>query len=370
MQIMQANIQAFQSVYLNPEAKSWKDTIILHDPIFQDEISGVIALKSYRLEDCLGLVLNAPLNRIRLFRDKIKKADNEEKWGKLEPEQILEKIMNLVTETGGTITYLQNKRAGTPNDVKDGEPSDRKWEPKELKKGKVASVESKYFFEVNIEKEVEAASYRVYSPSVNVFPEGIADNAKYIWNKSIEETADEIYVIEDTKERWDSAKYLFEKKCEAAGIFPYIGKLKTPEAVVAKLKKSVAIGTREIQDICCELEANGILERKSRLKFEDVQIMGSLAFALFRVDMKLFAKENVETAVAALAEGGFQFRQNVVRNLDSRTSVTIRMDANYKLTAYLSYSMPVDEVKILVGSKTESQSRCGLARVVASLKNS
>lgn len=138
---------------------------------------------------------------------------------------------------------------------------------------------------------------------------------------------------------------------------------------MAKLRKSVAIGKKEIQDICHELEATGVLERKSRLRFDDVQIIGNMAFALFRVDMRLFAKQNLESAVAKLAEGGFQFRQNVVRNLDSRTAVTICMGENCKLTAFLSYGMPVGEVEMMLGSKKDrQQSRCGLVRAVAGLK--
>jgi hypothetical protein len=131
-----ANTQAFQSVYINPKAEKWEDRIVFHDPIFQDEISGVIALKSYRLEDCLGFVLNAPISRIRYFRDKVKKGDKKEGWGKLKPDQILNKLKAIVDEIGGTITYLQNKIKGAPKEKIDGDKPKGKFKPKKVKKGK------------------------------------------------------------------------------------------------------------------------------------------------------------------------------------------------------------------------------------------
>ena len=52
-----ANEQAFQSIYLDPKPSSWEGRIVFHDPIFEDEIPGVIALKSLEMENLIGLVV-------------------------------------------------------------------------------------------------------------------------------------------------------------------------------------------------------------------------------------------------------------------------------------------------------------------------
>jgi hypothetical protein len=97
----------FQSLYLDPTA-SWDEKIVCHDPIFTNELSGVAALKSLRLERCQGLVLKGAKPSIRLFRKELKEQDDSCKLGDDVNESILSSILQLAKKHQLIPVYRQN----------------------------------------------------------------------------------------------------------------------------------------------------------------------------------------------------------------------------------------------------------------------
>ena len=351
-----ANTQAFQSVYINPKAEKWEDRIVLHDPIFQDEISGVIALKSYRLEDCLGFVLNAPISRIRYFRDTVKKGDKKEGWGKLEPEQILKKLTLLVDEIGGKITYLQNKVKGTPKEKIDGDKPNDKFKPKSIKKGKSIGL-LKYLLGYarcervipDKEKEVCVAGRRIYSPGVGVYPEGIIPAGKIIWDRLLYTIASDLYTEEDTYKRWQIALYGFDKKCEELNLQPYRVSFADALKIKENILSSLSRAKKEILSVYRIFDNDGIADRMSKIKMEKVFIDGTDVVLIGSYKFNL--KDNLEVDMP------------MQRELDGRTSISFDFTAP-KIIASVSYTLPIVEAETLLGTTSPLKLVHGLHRFV------
>jgi hypothetical protein len=351
-----ANTQAFQSVYINPNAEKWEDRIVLHDPIFQDEISGVIALKSYRLEDCLGFVLNAPISRIRYFRDTVKKGDKKEGWGKLKPNQILKKLTLLVDEIGGKITYLQNKVKGAPKEKIDGDKPKGKFKPKKVKKGKSIGL-LKYLAGYarservipDKEKEVCVASRRIYSPGVGVYPEGIIDAGKVVWDKLLYTIYSDLYTEEDTYKRWQIALYGFDKKCEELNLHPY----KVSCGDVLKIKEnmlsSLSRAKKEILSVYRIFDNEGIVDRMSKIKMEKVFIDDTDVVLIGNYEFKLKDSISIDMPMQ--------------RELDGRTSISFDFTAP-KVIASVYYTLPIIEAETLLGTTSPIKLVHGLHRFV------
>lgn len=357
-----ANTQAFQSVYINPTAEKWQDRIILHDPVFSDEISGVIALKSYRLEDCLGFVLSAPVSRIRYFRDKVKKADKKEEWGKLAPQVIMDRLVRLVDEIGGTITYMQNKKNGNPKENIDGVKSPHKYVPKKKKQGKsVNLLESETPIK---EKEVDATSRKIYSPAVKTYPEGLNESGKLMWDKLLKENADEIYSEEDTSDRWKKALYFFDKACSSLNVSPYKVVASTDTLVIKEnMLRSIYEGKKEIQNIRAMIDNKRLLDRHYKLAIEDIRVYDDSVFVIGSFIFKLLAGTEPTEALAGL-ENTLSFNRNTVKNIDDRTAITLSYENPYTVKGYLSYSLPREEVTRLLGTDKSNQIKCGLINAV------
>lgn len=355
-----ANTQAFQSVYINPIAEKWQDRIILHDPIFQDEISGVIALKSYRLEECLGFVLNAPLSRIRYFRDKVKKADQKEEWGKLDPQVILERLIRLVDEIGGTITYMQNRKEGTPKENIEGEKSPHKYKPKKVKKGKSINL-----LDTPVdEKEIGASNRKIYSPAVRVYPEGLTESGKLLWDRLLKETSDDIYQEEDTDDRWKKALYFFDKTCSSLKVSPFKVKASTDATTIKEnMLRSIYEGKQEIKGIQNMLDVSGVLDRNYKLSIDDIQIMGDDVFVVGSFIFKLLANTDSHQILSGIKDT-VSFNRNVIKAVDTRTAITLSMDSQYTVKGHLSYNLFRSEAKALLGTDNDGQIRCGLVNAV------
>jgi len=101
-------VNHYQSLYLDPEAEKWSQRIVLHQPVFPKEPTAVVVLQCARLEKQPGMVVSGPIQILRGFANDLKKMDEEEEWGKLEPDQIAEKIWDLASDLDLLVTYTQN----------------------------------------------------------------------------------------------------------------------------------------------------------------------------------------------------------------------------------------------------------------------
>lgn len=104
-----ANDQAFQTLYLASDPDDWKEKIVFLDPIQENEIAGVAALKSMELESLDGLVFAAPYALLREFRTKIDSVDQSEGLGKLSNKEIISRLFREAQTSGLTLVYKQPK---------------------------------------------------------------------------------------------------------------------------------------------------------------------------------------------------------------------------------------------------------------------
>jgi len=99
---------SYQSVYLDQKTDKWQEKIVFHDPIFEEETTGIIALKSLRLENTIGFVVAAPLPMLRRYREEAKKIDSDGKLGQKDDREILDVLTALAVKLGIELVYLQN----------------------------------------------------------------------------------------------------------------------------------------------------------------------------------------------------------------------------------------------------------------------
>ena len=374
MTIITANELAYQSIYIDAKASNWQEVIVFHDPIFDDEIPGVITLKSLRLENCIGFVLAAPKNRIRYFREKAKDLDTEKELGKKQPRDILKILLALSEEIGGTVIYIQDEKIGTPKEdisCKEPAPQKKKKKPKKQKINKPKKEADSFFdpitkrmlvlkgpqyFDPSLpteekemkeikkreEKLLTTSSQLKQSPTVGVYPENINPTNKSLWDSVI---TGEVFESEDNRIRWSYAKQSYEKLCDQLELTAYkLRDLNTKADILKDIKKSIsfAIGTlNQIGDIL----AKPMLHNVEKLG-DDFYIMAVTWFKVPHND-----SEGIFDRVSNKL--GFKYaitsqHKNLIKKLDDRTNITIHTEDNEKITAFINYKLSKNDGAKLV----------------------
>jgi len=388
---IKANEQSYQSIYINPNADNWQEVIVFHEPIFDDEIPGVIALKSLRLEKCLGFVLAAPRNRIRYFREKVKDLDATDQLGKQAPRDILKQLLALTEEVGGTIVYCQGEHVDGPNEDIQGTPGPKK-KKKEIKQGKSQKSKqqqnSDSFFDPLTKRKLvtmgpqyfdpslpsmkdtfSSASFLstkaqlLKSPTAKKYPENINPSNLSIWNKAFDKTT---YHLKDNQSRWSYAKARYEKDCQELDVNPYKIKIfGTKEQILSDIKKSNVAAVWLLQEICADLRNNSfVADLTIRPKLKDVTISAECFYIISEVKLPLLRKAaNVLSTVydkhafkyAIIAQA-----KNLYKQIDDRMSITITdTDQNY-IVASISYCLPQEDAEKLYNTKSKDNLRFGI----------
>ena len=99
----------FLSVYIDPKAKKWSDRIICHDPLFDTEVVGIMALKSLELKGALGFVVGGPSADLQVYIQNIKDADKAYELGKKPEVEIFEKLLKEAMECRLRVCYMQTQ---------------------------------------------------------------------------------------------------------------------------------------------------------------------------------------------------------------------------------------------------------------------
>lgn len=104
-----ANEQVFQTIYVNIEAKDWKEKIVFIEPYFESLPPAVIQLKTVKHDDKLGIVISGSENDIQNYRQKIEDYDNEHKLGEYSNQDIFDNLVTIAKEDMNlTLEYMQN----------------------------------------------------------------------------------------------------------------------------------------------------------------------------------------------------------------------------------------------------------------------
>jgi len=389
-----ANEQSYQSIYINPKADNWQEAIVFHEPVFDDEIPGVIALKSLRLENCLGFVLAAPKNRIRYFIEKVKDIDVEEQIGKKKPRDILTRLLSLAEEIGGSVVYIQDENSDAPDEDIPGTKGPEKKVKKKVKKKESEKSKSKQeqetdslFFDLNEkrrlitdgpvyfdhslpsmgkeEKEkdtnkfINTSSQLIYSPTANVYPDNINQNNLPIWDKALMVAVGySLYDLENNRCRWKFVNETYQKLCAELEITPYqLSCLSSKDDIKNDIKNRIGFATQ----ILVDLRNN----EKINIRFKDV------CFSNDNFQVVLEAKLSPNAMRTAHEKHNFIYaiigqNKNIIKQLDGRTSITIT-SSNTGVYSYVTYQLPVGDAENLFDTKDTNKLRCGLIRFVSRL---
>jgi len=401
---IQANEQSYQSIYINPKAQNWQEVIVCHDPIFEDEIPGVIALKSLRLENCLGFVLGAPKNRIRYFREKIKELDTNESLGKQKPRDILKRLIALADEIGGSIVYIQNEAIEGPKEDIPGTPGPEK-KKKEVKRKRSEKSKQKeemdsffdpltkrelvtkgpqYFdpslptMEESLKEEAKntvsflcKTKQTLLSPSLNVYPDNINCSNLSLWNKIFDNN--DTYIIEGNKDRWNYTKAKYENLCSKLEVPPYKTKaLNSWTEVLIDLLKASKISASYLQNINEHLTQNELSSNiPIRTRFKDVIAHEDCFYIVSEIKLHLKQKTKITASATNILNcicNDFDFKyaligefKNIVKQLDDRTCITITdQDNNKFILAQISYKLPIDDAIMMFPTSDIQKLRFGL----------
>jgi hypothetical protein len=384
-----ANEQSYQSIYINPYADNWQEVIVFHEPIFDDEIPGVIALKSLRLEKCLGFVLAAPKSRLRYFREKIKDFDSKESLGKKQPREILKQLLLLSEEIGGTVVYIQNEYIEEPKENLKGikAPEKKKKDPKRVESPKSKQQqEADSFFDPLTKRQlvtkgpqyfdpslpsmnkvvdkVDAASMlfscsaslqRIYSPSTENYPEDLSMSNLPIWQRVSAKF--KTFEVEDTLSRWQLVRSHYEKKCADLEIAPYkLLSLGNDVEIKESIQNNIGFAFRMLQHILPQQSE----PTQIRLRIIDA-IVGD-------EDIKVICQTSVKSAKSAVANifenHGFKYavvgsKKNLTKQFDTRTNVTIAEEGT-SLVASILYTLPLKEGQILLETTDKNKLKLGI----------
>lgn len=107
---VQANEQAFQSIYLHPNPDDWKGKIVFIDPIFETSPPAVMLFNTLRLENRPGLVVSGPKTSLMKFKNHVFNADNQDSIGKSTDDQILQYLEDLVEQFSLTVEYIRDSK--------------------------------------------------------------------------------------------------------------------------------------------------------------------------------------------------------------------------------------------------------------------
>jgi len=403
---IQANEQSYQSIYINPKAQNWQEVIVCHDPIFEDEIPGVIALKSLRLENCLGFVLGAPKNRIRYFREKVKELDTNESLGKQKPRDILKRLIALADEIGGNIVYIQNETIEGPKEDIPGTPGPEK-KKKEVKRKRSEKSKQREemdsFFDPLTKRELvtkgpqyfdpslptmedslkEEANRTVsflsntkqtlLSPSLKVYPDNINRSNLSLWDKVF--NSNDAFDIEDNKDRWNYVKAKYENLCSKLEVPPYKTKnLNSWTEVLIDLLKASKTSTSYLQNINEHLTQNELSSNVPiRARFKDVIVHEDCFYMVSEIKLPLKQIQNTKitanaTNILNCICNDFDFKyalvgelKNIIKQLDDRTCITITDQNDGKcILAQISYRLPIDDAKMMFPTSNKDKLRFGL----------
>jgi len=379
-----ASDQSYQSIYINSNADNWQEAIVFHEPIFDDEIPGVIALKSLRLEDCLGFVLAAPKSRLRYFREKIKDLDANEQLGKKKPRDILNRLLQLSEEIDGTVVYIQEENLGVPKEHIDGTkpPEKKKKEPKfkksnkskqqqqtdsffdPLTKRELVTKGPQYFDpslpsmdkvekQISRGKALNASLQLIQSPDIDMYPDSINEANTPIWNDAIAIIKTDGFPCEDNKNRWVLVCRIYEDLCKQLELRPYKIKALTDidvDEIKNDIRGRMGFAAKTLQTILpSEKEPIQI-----KLRLKDVVMDNDSVHIISNASYKSSDGNAVLSAISN--DHGFKYAitsvcKNVIKQLDSRTNITISA-LRGTIIAYVTYTLPLKEAERLLAFNT------------------
>lgn len=375
-----ANDQAYQSIYINPNASTWQETIVFHEPIFDDAIPPVIALKSLRLEDCLGFVLAAPKSRLRYFREKIKDIDSKEQLGKQQPREILKKLLLLSEEISGTITYIQNEHVNEPKEDIEGikAPPKKKREPKRkpdpkskqqketdsffdpLTKRQLITKGPQYFdpslptMDKIVTKSADAKARFLYSPAINTYPDNIRLSNISLWNKAVSKVLQNGFPVESNNARWKLVSSLYEKICHEIEVPAYnIKSLTDKDEIKKDISNRIGFARRTLQTLAPDNAG------KIRLRLKDV--IASKDYFSIVLETKYIRTKTLDEISE---QHGFKHtiiatHRNILKQLDDRTSLTLTHKKN-DIVAQVVYVVSSNEACRLFDFNTSNPEKLRL----------
>jgi len=344
---MVANEQAFQSIYLDPSTDKWNERIVFHDPIFDDEMPGVIALKSLELEDLIGIVVAAPRNVLRNYRQQVKEYDLTEKWGKEQPATIIAKLVKLAKELGAVISYEQlgqevTKQRDVEEELKESKEAGMFFDPATqrqiVKKGphyfdpSLPTIED--VEDLQTKRQAKGRSQAVskpVNPGIGAYPKDITDAGKGVWDKLMSDHQVKIFKYAAPKRRWEFAEYLYDLACTQKGIPSYALKPeKMPSEVLKKLKSSNDQTKDLLETVMFTIRKQGLLQntKPGKEKVRDIRKMND---------------DYVLTTVKGLPMEGLGTVQQIIKHLtDNHNFIGLDDTHCYKqvnLTTQVSFSL-------------------------------
>lgn len=355
-----ANEQSYQSIYLDPSPKTWQERIVFHDPILEEEMAGVIVLKSLELENLIGLVVAAPLNVLRHLRELVKEKDTAEGWGKLDAAEIVAKLVKTAKDLGAVIAYEQ-----LGGEVPEGDEAhffDPATQRQIVQKGP-------HFFDpslVTMEdvEKITKKSENNAAPQAEVYPRDISAASKHVWDYLMPAYQKQIFKYPSRKERWAFAKYLHERECEKIGIAAYEPvSEKTPIHVFKQLKNSRQV-LRNLSDmVFMGLKKQGLARQMpTRETVFDVRKMGDNNYYLTTAkNLPLEGIGNAKQVVDFLARF-FNFyvantqSHNCYKPVSSKAKLTFSEDRNNPnhVRVFNTYLVTQDEANLLCEGKDEN----------------
>jgi hypothetical protein len=368
-----ANEQSFQSVYLDPDTKDWRDRIVFHEPIFQDEMAAVISLKSLELENLIGLVIAAPLNVLRHFRELVKDSDHTQGWGNKEAATIIAKLIKAIKDLGATIVYEQlgNEVPNIPPELlPEGDDNERSeayfFDP--LTKRRIVEKGPHYFDPslITLEdvarkmkrrtKEKAENRAKPKNPSIGAYPDNITNHGRRVWDDVMTGHGVDINKYQTPKERWDYATYIYETKCDQIGVPAYLPLADANPAIILKKLESCK---RQAADLLAAvltgLKKRGISrQRPTRELAFDVRQMGDNNFYLTTSRfLKLDGLGTTQQVLDLLAKEYNFFlaktrRENGFKPVNDMTKLTVSdSEKPQHVVVYTTYMLPSREAGIL-----------------------
>jgi len=390
-----ANNQAYQSIYINPEATNWQETIVFHDPIFDDEIPGVVALKSLRLENCLGFVLGAPKNRIRYFREKVKDLDTEEQLGQKQPRDILKRLLLLADEIGGTVVYIQQEQIEEPQENIDGIKGPEKKSKKDpKKKGNTKTKqqqETDSFFDPLTKRKLivhgpqyfddslptintvetsakifaDIRQQNIVSPDKGTYPDNLNPANTTVWDNVVKTNYNQIHTRDNNKDKWSLAKTSYEFTCSKIGVRPYtLALISNKESIKQDIKQRILAASNVLQQISDTISEKGFTtSNQTRLKLNDVLVKEDCLQVV--ANLNLILTDDVGSFALGIVQSKFGFQyaitknRNILKQLDDRTNITLT-EYPWCIEANVIYDLPFKDAEKLFDSSTEDKSKLRL----------
>jgi hypothetical protein len=293
-----ANEQMFQSFYLSP-SENWRERVVFHTPLVKNGITGVLVLKSLRLENLLGGVFSGPQPVLDAYRKKIENLDEAEQIGTLSDEEILDVLIQKATEENLTLHYVQapeSLRSKYEVDVALGLVNDdmdfvQRLENIHVEIEQAADIEPlskvvysffdpvtkrnliKYgpsYFDPSLPTMDDAnlAFYEKRSPSSAVTPHNLNPVGKKLWQALMAKFKDQIYKHATVGERWLAALKMFAGLCKHLGIDPYeTVKVRNADEILKDAKENLNKAVSYAQ-ACLDYLISADLTQKGNTRFQ------------------------------------------------------------------------------------------------------